>query len=220
MKRSLPLQVVVYQDVLCAWSYVAQPRLDALRLEFGELLQWRVRPYALRIADRLPSTRERRKFLAELVRARQEPEGARLSPDLWHSGDSPRSSIPALVALEAARIQSPELASGLSLALRRTALEAGLNVSRTDVLFELAHQQGLHMGRFAAALASRTLERLVLNEHRAAQEKGVKGSPTLVIGERWMISGVRELSEYRTLLQTCLRKRPARPRGEPSETLH
>jgi len=220
MKRSAPLQVVVYQDVLCAWCYITDQRLDALRSEFGDALVWKSRPYALRVDDRVPGQEDRKAFLKELTRARKEPEGKNLSTELWKSADAPRSSVPPLIALEAARMQDPLAARALARSLAKTGLELGLNVSRTDVLFEVAQRLGLHMGRFAAAFESPDLRRLVLDEHKAACERGVRGVPTLVIGERWMISGLREQSEYRAHILECLRKRQQRLPGADPETLH
>jgi predicted DsbA family dithiol-disulfide isomerase len=52
-----PLQITVYQDVLCAWCYLADSRLEVLRQEFRNVVRFRVRPYPLRINDVHPRTR-------------------------------------------------------------------------------------------------------------------------------------------------------------------
>src|SRR6187551_199488 len=95
-----PLQITVYQDVLCAWCYLADLRLDVLRKEFGDTVRWRVRPYPLRVVETPPSDRELRGLSEEVVRAKTEPEPVAqlLSTDLWLTGDPPRSSLPGLAA--------------------------------------------------------------------------------------------------------------------------
>lgn len=201
-----PLTVYVYQDVLCAWCYVAEQRLELVRHELKGLVRFRRKPYPLRPAEGLPRPNEVREALSELERARKEPEGKRLSNDLWTGSNLPRSSVSALAAIEAARLQGPELGQALFHALQRAALEDGLNVTRSDVVFELASRVGLQMNRFSAAYQSPETRRLILEEHRIAAERGVKGVPTLVVGGRWMISGLRETSEYREHLMTCLGK--------------
>lgn len=200
------LEIVVYQDVLCSWCYVADARLELLRREFGDQLRWSHRPYALRLKDAVPSQRELHDWLSELERARKEPEGQPLSKELWMSMDPPRSSIPALAALESARLQSSEARTQLARSMQRAALELGLNVTRPDVTLELASSLGLDMNRFVAAWQSPTTEKLIREEHRMATERGVKGVPTLVIGGRWMLSGLRTVKEYREHIVTCLQR--------------
>jgi predicted DsbA family dithiol-disulfide isomerase len=219
---SKPIEVAVYQDVLCAWSYLADVRLEGLRAELGELVRWRYRPFPLRVSDTLPTERERRVWLAELERARKEPEplARLLSGELWQAGDLPRSSVPALTALEAARLQGAQARSALARAMQRTALEQGVNVTRTDVVFELASRVGLEMNRFEAAWESPQTRRLVLEEHRLANGRGVRGVPTLVIAGRWMVSGLREVSEYRELIMSCFGKLGRTPTGSSEHQTH
>ncbi len=77
--------------------------------------------------------------------------------------------------------------------MQRAALEQGVNVARTDVVFELASRVGLSMNDFSAAFHSEETRRLILDEHRLAASRGVRGVPTLVIGGRWMICGLRDI---------------------------
>lgn len=217
MKHLLPkpLQITVYQDVVCAWCYLAESRLDALRQEFGDTVRWRVRPYPLRIQDTPPSERELRGLAEEVERAQREPDplARNLTTDLWLGGDAPRSSVPALAALEAARLQGPQARAFLSRAMQRVALEQGINVTRTDVIFELAARVGLAMNDFTAAFHSEETRKLILNEHKLAASRGVKGVPTLVIGGRWMVCGLRDVSEYREHILSCMGKLAAAPRS-------
>lgn len=207
MHRSTkPLEIVVYQDVLCAWCYVADQRLAELRREFGDSIRWSYRPYALRLKEATPSQRELHDWVSELERARQEPEGATLSKELWLAGDPPQSSLPALIALEAARLQGHDARDALATSLQRAALELGLNVARPDVTLELASGLGLDMNRFCAAWSSPQTRKLVMEEHRMASERGVKGVPTLIIGGRWMLSGLRDVREYREHIVACMGK--------------
>ena len=206
MHRSKPLEIAVYQDVLCAWCYVADQRLEEVRREFGNVIRWSHRAYPLRVRDSAPTQKDLHGWLSEMDRARKEPEGKRLSNELWLSPDPPRSSIPALAALEAARLQGDDLRLDFARALQRAALESGLNVSRPDITLEIASSVGLDMNRFVAAWQSHHTRKLVLEEHRLAAERGIKGVPTLVIGGRWMLSGLREVREYREHILACLGK--------------
>ena len=203
-----PLQITVYQDVLCSWCYLADLRLETLKHEFGDIIRWRVRPYPLRVHDKRPTEKELRGLSQEVQRAQEEPEPAArlLTTELWRGGDAPRSSIPALAALEAARLQSPSARTQLARMMQRAALEQGINVTRTDVIFELASRAGLDMGPFSVAYQSEDTRKLILEEHELASSRGVRGVPTLVIAGRWMVCGLREVSEYREHILACLGK--------------
>src|SRR5688500_4438122 len=138
-----PLQILVYQDVLCAWCFIADQRLDVLRREFGDAVRWHIRPYPLRIQEALPTRKEIDDWVKEIDRARKEPEGRALSTDLWTSGDPPLSSVTALAALEAAKLQGDDARLSLARSLQRAALQQGVNVARPDVVLEMASSIGL-----------------------------------------------------------------------------
>jgi len=214
------MQVVIYQDVLCAWCYIAEQRLHAVQRELGDQLRWRSRPFPLRLHEALPSSKELAGWVKDLRAAKEEPEGDALRADLWTSGDPPRSSVPALAALEAARLQGAAARHVLARALQRAALEQGVNVARTDVVFELAASVGLEMNRFSAAFQSPETRQLILQEHRLARERGVRGVPTVVIGGRWMICGLREVAEYRDHILGCLNKVERARAAGSHHTLH
>ena len=219
---SKSLQITVYQDVLCSWCYLADLRLDTLKQEFGDSIRWRVRPYPLRVLDKRPTEKELRGLTEEVHRAQQEPDplARQLSPELWQGTDAPRSSIPALIALEAARLQSPTARAHLARAMQRAALEQGVNVTRTDVIFELASRVGLEMSPFSVAYHAEDTRKLILEEHQLATSRGVRGVPTLVIAGRWMVCGLREVSEYREYILSCLGKLYAPRAGAPERTVH
>lgn len=215
-----PLTVYFYRDLLCTWCHVAEARLAAVRSEFGDLIDWRVRPYALRIDEAIPTDRELRLWMDGLKRARREPEGKALSAEIWMGGDPPRSSIAPLAAVEAALLQGQDAADRMAQALSRAGLEQGLNITRSDVVLELATRLGLDMNRFTAAWQSPQTRRLILEEHRLASARGVTRVPTLVIGGRWMLSGLKRPSEYRQHLLDCLQKVNASPFRARDNTLH
>lgn len=217
-----PLEITIHQDVLCPWSYLAELRLEGVRKELGPHLSWKVRPFPLRVGDAFPTRRERGRHLTELHRARLErdPEAAALSLELWTGRDAPRSSLPALIALEAVREQSPSARPLLARALQRAALEQGVNVTRSDVLFELVHRLGLDTDRFERAFRAPGKRQRVLSEHALASSRGIRRVPTVVIAGRWMIQGLREATEYRDLILSCMGGGSRRRAGSSERSLH
>jgi predicted DsbA family dithiol-disulfide isomerase len=191
-----------------------QAALDDLGAPFGRL---RREPFPLRVEPAAMSRAERRAFAATARRAAKEPEARGTTPDLWLSSDPPLSSMPALAALFAARLQGASREATLLDAIRDAALFRGVNPTRPDVLFELAERAGLDLARFASALAAPGTERRVREEFEEALALGIGGAPSLVIGDEWLVAGARSAREYRSILGRYVAERLG---VAPQRTLH
>ncbi len=203
------LELILYHDVLCSWCYVADARLDFLRDEYGPLVSWSLRPYPLRPENQLPDKKQRAVLARHFRRVAREREGKDIKADLWTGADPPSSSLPPLVALEAALPQGPALQRRLLKAMRRAAFALGINVARRDVQLELAGQVGLDVAPFAEQLDDLRLEQDVNDSVDEAESLGIKGVPALVIGGEWLMQGCRDLTEYRQVIDKYLRERVA-----------
>ncbi len=203
------VELVLYHDVLCSWCYLADARLDYLRDEYGVVLRWSLRPYPLRPENQIPDRKQRAVLARHFRRVAREQEGKGVKPDLWTGRDPPASSVPPLVALEAALPQGNQLQRELLKAMRRAAFLQGINVARRDVQLELASRVGIDVGRFIERLDDPRLEQDVNEASEEAETLGIKGVPALVIGGEWLMQGCRELSEYREVIDKYLRERVA-----------
>jgi predicted DsbA family dithiol-disulfide isomerase len=203
------VELVLYHDVLCSWCYLADARLDYLRDEYGPALRWSLRPYPLRPENQIPNKKERSVLARHFRRVAREREGKGVKPDLWTGQDPPASSVPPLVALEAALPQGPHLQRELLKAMRRAAFFEGINVARRDVQLELASRTRLDVALFVESLEDPQLEQQVYDVGDEAESLGIKGVPALVIGGEWLMQGCRELAEYRQVIDKYLRERVA-----------
>ena len=203
------LEVVLWHDVLCSWCYVADARLDFLRDEYGGMVRWRLKPYPLRPDNQLPDKKERNALARSVRKVAREAEGKGIKPDLWTGEDPPHSSLPPLLALEAALSQGPQLQRELLAAMRVAAFQRGINVARRDVQLELAAKVGLDLPRFIQALDDPRIEEEIEGASEEADSVGIKGVPALVIGGEWLMQGCRELTEYRQVIEKYLRERVA-----------
>jgi predicted DsbA family dithiol-disulfide isomerase len=172
--------------------------LEAIGQPYGKL---RREPFPLRVEPAALSRGERRALVATARRAAKEPEARGTTPELWRSSDPPLSSMPVLTALLAARLQGDVREAALFDAVREAALVRGVNVTRSDVLFELAERAGLDLGRFCSALAAPATERRARESFEEALACGIGGAPALVIGEEWLVAGARGAEEYRSILR-------------------
>ena len=211
------VEVVLYHDVLCSWCYVADQRIDQLRDEFGPALRWSLKGFPLRTEDRLPDKKQRQLLARHFRRVAKEAEGRGVKADLWTGRDPPSSSMPPLVALEAALTQGPEAQRELLMAMRKAAFLEGINVARRDVLLELAAQSSLDVPGFLEQLDDPRTTRAVEDGCDEAEGHGIKGVPALVIGGEWLMQGARELSDYRHVIDKYLAERSA---GSQLRVLH
>jgi predicted DsbA family dithiol-disulfide isomerase len=197
-----PVSLVLYDDPLSPWCLVAERRVRAAMDDTpGAFRPLRLEPFPLRAEARALSVRERRALVRVARRAAREPEAAGTTPDLWLSDDPPLTTVPALAALEAARLQGGGREAAFRAAVRDAALVRGIDATRGDVLYELAGAAGLDVARFAVALAGGASERRVLDIVEDARAKGIESVPALVIGEEWLVAGPRGADEYRAVLR-------------------
>ncbi len=208
---SEPVRLQVFHDALCAWCAVAVERVFALESDFGDLLSVTLRPYPLRPDEQLVGRPEAAKVSRHLRRAAREPEGQGMVTDLWQGDDRPLSSMPPLIALEAALLQGRDAQRALLRKLHENALRRGINVARRDVLFELAGTVGLDMPRFALAFESAATARAVELSYREAMGRGVRAIPAIAVGEEWLLTGVRPLREYREVVRGWMQQHSVHP---------
>lgn len=213
-----PVSLVLHEDPLSPWCLVAERRIStALEDLGGAYAPLRHEPFPLRLEPRALSRTEQRRLAGTARRAAREPEAAGTSAELWLSSDPPLSSLPALTALAAARLQGHSREAALRAAIREASLVRGLNVGRADVLIELADRTGLDLGRFTGALAAPATERRVRDAQDEARARGVHDAPSLVIGDEWLLVGARSVDEYRAILHRYVSGRLGLP---PDRTLH
>ena len=196
---------MLHGDLLDPWCWIAERRISSAAEAFPGRFSLMHGPLPRRWDPRIPSARERAARARALERAARDPDAPPLSPELWSSVSAPGSGAPALVALAAARLQGAAQESALREALREAALVRGLDVSRDDVLLEVASRQpSLELGRFVSALRAPATERQVRIAFEEALDRGVRAAPSLVLGEDWLVTGPRSAAEYHEILQRYL----------------
>ena len=197
-----PVSLVLYEDPLSPWCLVAERRvraaLEELQAAFEPL---RLEPFPLRAEPRALTPNERRSLVRAAKKAAREPEAAGTTPDLWLLRDPPHTTLPALAAVIAARLQGAAREAALRDALRDAALVRGLDATRRDVLLELAAAAGLDVDRFDTALSAPATERRVFEALDEAHAKGIDAAPALVVGDEWLVAGPRSADEYQRVLR-------------------
>lgn len=196
-----PVSLVLYEDPLSPWCLVAERRLRVAMEELQGAFTLRLEPFPLRAEPSAISMTERRALVRAARKAAREPEAAGTTPELWLGRNAPHSTLPALAALVAARLQGAAREDALRAALRDAALVRGIDATRRDVLIELATAAGLDIARFDTALSAPATERRVLESFDEAMGKGIETAPALVVGDEWLVAGPRSVEEYLAVLR-------------------
>ena len=159
--------IEVYADICCPFTHVGLRavvrRRDQLRRHDVVL---RVRAWPLELVNGAPLDPV---TTAEHVNALR----AQVAPDLFAQFDPgrfPRTSLPALAVAAAAYRQGDRTGEAVSLALRDALFEEGRDISRPDVLINVANAHGV-------SYATPEDARGVRAEWHDGKSRGVKGSP-------------------------------------------
>jgi putative protein-disulfide isomerase len=220
------IALTLFHDVLCSWCLLADARLRWLiQHELGREVLLRYKAFATRQRETYPTPRELKTLARHYTRVAKTNEGYGIVTDLWSTGDPPLTTIPPLAALMAAEAQGAEQRERLWAELRRLAFWHGVNVSRRDVLIEIADKIGLDVDEFLRKLDDPRTETQVLEEHEQAEARGIGGVPAVVLAPlrsypgapEWVTAGCRDIWEYREIV---LRFRDKLESADPERLRH
>ncbi len=164
--------VEVFADIWCPFAYVGVTRMLAERDELAPWLPVVVRAWPLEQVNGAP-------LPAATVAAEAEDLRAQVAPELFAGLDPehfPTTTVPALGLAAAAYERDAGLGERVSMALRRSLFEDGLDVSDPEVLAEIAAPFDLEVPPPAQAQAA------VAADYARGQRRGVKGSPHFFLG--------------------------------------
>jgi predicted DsbA family dithiol-disulfide isomerase len=181
--------IVMYADLACPYAYVSAYRLRKLRSQEQAAITIVHKSLALEYVNREPTPKPLLDH--ELPVLVKEEPGIPYHP--WQRPESewPVTMWPAFEAIKCAERQSLELADELDWAVRRAFFAESKCISMRHVLFELAEQVGLEMGRFADDFDRGVAKYQVLQEAQEGWEHlRVAGSPTFILPSGKQISDV------------------------------
>jgi predicted DsbA family dithiol-disulfide isomerase len=161
--------IEVFADVRCPFAHVGLRRLFDERQRRGSRVPVRVRAWPLELVNDAPLDPD---LIADEVAALR----AQVAPDLFTGFDRrrfPATSLPAMALTAEAYALGAEPGMRVALALRWALFEEGRDISRTEVLLDVAAGAGLD---------SLPADDLVLDELAEGRSRGVIGSPHIFAG--------------------------------------
>jgi predicted DsbA family dithiol-disulfide isomerase len=175
-------RVVVFSDVGCPWAHLAVFRLHRARSMLGleNEITFEHRSFPLEIFNERPTPRK--------VLDAEIPVAGALEPEagwqLWRRPDYqyPVTTLPALEAVHAARLQGDAAQEQLDRALRVAFFGKSEIISMRHVILEVAEGcDAVDANELAAALDDGRSRSTVMSDYHTAQTSDVQGSPHVFV---------------------------------------
>jgi predicted DsbA family dithiol-disulfide isomerase len=174
--------VVVWSDIGCPWAHAAVSRLHRARADLGLDDRIRIdhRAFPLELVNERPTPKRTLDAEVPVVGAIEPEAGWKM----WQADEStwPVTMLPALEAVQAAKMQSLEASEQLDRCLRVAFFADSRCISLRSVILDVASTCDLvDADQLAAALDDGRARRTVIGHWRNAEHEGVKGSPHLFL---------------------------------------
>jgi predicted DsbA family dithiol-disulfide isomerase len=173
--------VVVYSDIACPWAHIAMHRLDRAIRERGVGAEVTIdhRAFPLELINGRPTPKQILDAEIPVCSALEPEAGWSFEPDPW---SYPVSTLPALEAVQAAKVQSPDASARLDRELRRAMFDGWRCLAVYPVVFDIAATvEGIDVDGLRDEVRSGRALADVWNQMEAALDAEVPGSPTFVL---------------------------------------
>jgi putative protein-disulfide isomerase len=176
------LQFIYFVDPMCSWCYGFSPVIDMLRKRYRDVLPIRLIMGGLRPGTTEPMAEPARRTLvghwAEIASLTGQPFDGSLEDREGFVYDT----HPAASAVVLARRTSNEDALDYLALAHRAFYAEGRDVTRLEVLADIAADLGFDRASFEAALADDGLRNETWRDYAISQRAGATGFPTLIVG--------------------------------------
>jgi putative protein-disulfide isomerase len=176
------LHFIYFADPMCSWCWGFSPAVAALRERTGEILPIRLVMGGLRPGTTTPMSEEARRNLVGHWKEIHDLSGQPFGEGLIGLDGFVYDTDPAARAVVLARRSSGDQALDYLARVQAAFYAEGRDVTKNDVLIDLAVELGFDREAFAAGLADETLKSETWRDYALAQRAGVTGFPTLVVG--------------------------------------
>lgn len=173
--------LIYFADPMCSWCYGFSPVIEAVRRNFGRGLPIRVVMGGLRPGTDTPMTLEARKEIAGHWLHVHEATGLPFDESVLADGFV-YDTDPAARAVVVVRREGEELACDYLGRLQRAFYAEAQDVTRGEVLADLAAELGVERDGFLAQWSSEEAKAETWRDYGVSHRAGVTGFPTLVGG--------------------------------------
>lgn len=174
--------LVYFADPMCSWCYGFSPVVEDIRRTFGRSLPIRVIMGGLRPGTEQPLTPEAKAEILGHWRHVAEATGLPFEEAVLEREGFVYDTDPAARAVVVVRREGEEAAASFLARAQRAFYAEGRDVTSSEILADLAAEQGLERERFSEAWRSEEAKMETWRDYAISQRAGVTGFPTLVAG--------------------------------------
>ena len=174
--------LIYFADPMCSWCWGFAPVIDAVRERWGEAVPIRLVLGGLRPGVTEPMTETAKRELAGHWRHVTEASGQAFADGGMAAPDFVYDTDPAARAVVIARHLGPDVALAFLHDTQRAFYAEGRDVTRPDILAEIAEHHGLSRAEFLADLAGEQVKQEAWGDYSISRGAGVTGFPTLIAG--------------------------------------
>ncbi|GEL77148.1 ClpXP adapter SpxH family protein [Tenuibacillus multivorans] len=214
-----PLEIYVFVDPLCPECWSLEPYIKKLAIEYGCYFKLRTIVSTNLTNLNIKPNRQSKK-LAQYWEKTASRTGMSCDGDLWHENPVYSPSIPVL-AVKAAELQGQRLGSKFFRKLQESLFLNKKDITKEDILLDIAEKVNLDMTEFKKDLHSETARRALKCDWNLTCEMEVEQLPTVVLFNRnhdrdgLRVSGLYQYHIYvRALLEVMEQK--VYPSSKPS----
>ncbi len=174
--------LIYFGDPMCSWCYGFEPVLTALTDHFGERLPIGIVLGGLRAGTVRALTLMEKDEIRNHWKHVHEASGQPFDHSFFDRGRFVYDTEPGCRAVVVVRRTSLDGGRGYFRDLQRAFYAKGQNITKTDVLAEIATHHGLTRDEFQLAFEAPDAREETLRDFMMAQENGIQGYPTLIAG--------------------------------------
>jgi putative protein-disulfide isomerase len=176
------LHFIYFADPMCSWCYGFAPVMRQLRGRYGDVAHVRLVMGGLRPGTTEPMPEQARRGLVHHWEEIGALTGQPFDPALADQEGFVYDTDPAARAVVLARRTSMDAGLDYLEAAHRAFYAQGRDVTKPEVLGDLAAEQGFDRSAFLTALADEGLSRETWRDYAVSQRAGATGFPTVVLG--------------------------------------
>jgi len=173
---------VYFADPMCSWCYGFAPVIQQLATQFDDRLGFRIVMGGLRPGNTLAMRLKDRDYLLDTWQRVGEASGQPFDLSFLERENFTYDTEPACRAVVTARANGDRAALALMEAISSAFYARNRDVTRADVLVEIAVEMGYDRDRFGAIFNSDEARDATLQDFVFAKRSGVEGFPCLVVG--------------------------------------
>ena len=182
MDTKRELHAIYFADPMCSWCWGFAPTISAIRDEYGERLPVRLVMGGLRPFTDQPMTAAAKDDVKNHWQHVHDASGQPFDFSFFGKEGFVYDTDPAARAVVAVRRSDRSLEFSFFERIQRAFYAEGLDVTKPEVLADLAGKLGLDRNTFLEQLQSEGVQHETRNDYATSQRAGIRGFPTVLVG--------------------------------------